>query len=149
MNETLNNLAKAFIGESIARNKYTLFAEIAEREGLAAIAEAFTHTANQEKAHAKMTYMLITDLARKENIYELKVQVNLLTGIGDTIKNLESSLKGETLETTDIYPEFASVAEKEGYEEVAGKFQALSRAEQNHAAKYRSLLDELKKSRRA
>ena len=47
--ETLNNLVKAFIGESQARNRYTFYAKVAKKEGFEQIAEIFLQTADQEK----------------------------------------------------------------------------------------------------
>ncbi len=33
MKKTIENLAKAFIGESQARNRYTMYAKVAKKEG--------------------------------------------------------------------------------------------------------------------
>ena len=38
MKKTIKNLAKAFIGESQARNRYTFYAKIAKKEGYKKIA---------------------------------------------------------------------------------------------------------------
>ncbi len=54
--KTEKNLMEAFAGESMARNKYTFFAEAARKEGLEQIAAIFEETADQEKQHAKMWF---------------------------------------------------------------------------------------------
>ena len=41
MQNTIQNLAKAFIGESQARNRYTMYSKIAKKEGYEQIAEIF------------------------------------------------------------------------------------------------------------
>lgn len=50
---TEQNLLKAFAGESQARNRYSIFAEVAKKEGYEQISGIFLETADQEKAHAK------------------------------------------------------------------------------------------------
>ena len=59
MQKTLENLANAFIGESQARNRYTMFAKIAKKEGFEQIAAIFEETADQEREHAKWLYRMI------------------------------------------------------------------------------------------
>ena len=51
--QTEKNLQAAFAGESQARNKYTYFSAVAEKEGLDKIAEIFKKTANNEEKHAR------------------------------------------------------------------------------------------------
>lgn len=51
--ETEKNLLKSFAGESQARGRYTIFAEVAKNEGYEQIAAIFLETAEQEYAHAK------------------------------------------------------------------------------------------------
>ena len=45
MEETLKNLAKAFIGESQARNRYSFYAKAAREEGYEQLADIFIMTA--------------------------------------------------------------------------------------------------------
>ncbi len=54
--ETKLNLMRAFAGESQARNRYTMAAEAAKKQGLPIIASLFTFTADQERAHAEIFY---------------------------------------------------------------------------------------------
>ncbi|MHA1711344.1 MAG: ferritin family protein, partial [Candidatus Freyarchaeota archaeon] len=62
MKRTIENLAKAFIGESQARNRYTFYAKIAKNEGYEQIAEIFLITAENEKEHASWLFKLINEL---------------------------------------------------------------------------------------
>ena len=41
MQKTIENLTKAFIGESQARNRYTIYSKIAKKEGYEQIADIF------------------------------------------------------------------------------------------------------------
>ena len=119
--KTEQNLRAAFSGESEARNKYTYFASVAKKEGYQQIAAIFEETANNEKEHAKLWF--------KE-----------LQGIGTTAENLLSAAEGENYEWTDMYAEFARVAEEEGFKAIAAKFRAVGEIEKHHEERYRKLL---------
>ena len=120
--KTEQNLMTAFAGESQARNKYTYFASVAKKEGYEQIAAIFQATADNEKEHAKMWFK------------ELK-------GIGNTAENLKAAAEGENYEWTDMYAEFAKVAEEEGFKELAYKFRAVAAIEKTHEERYRALLN--------
>ena len=47
MEKTIVNLSKAFVGESQARNRYTMYAKIAKKEGYEEIAANFESTATK------------------------------------------------------------------------------------------------------
>ncbi len=119
--QTEKNLQEAFAGESQARNKYTYFASVAKKEGLEQISALFLKTADNEKAHAKMWF--------KE-----------LGGIGTTAENLAAAAEGENFEWTDMYDEFAKIAEEEGFPELAAKFRGVAAIEKMHEERYRALL---------
>lgn len=120
--KTEKNLQTAFAGESQARNKYTYFASVAKKEGFEQISAIFLKTADNEKEHAKMWF--------KE-----------LGGIGDTKANLAAAADGENYEWTDMYDEFAKVAEEEGFTALAAKFRAVAAIEKHHEERYRALLN--------
>ena len=119
--KTEQNLLEAFAGESQARNKYTYFASKAKKDGYEQIAEIFTKTADNEKEHAKLWF--------KE-----------LEGIGSTAENLLEAANGENYEWTEMYAEFAKVAEEEGFNELAAKFRLVAAIEKTHEERYRALL---------
>lgn len=98
MNKTLENLAHAYIGESQARNRYTMFAKIAKKEGFEQIAAIFLETADQEKEHAKKIFDKIQELKGDNNITEIKVEAVCPIEIGDTQKNLQLAIMGEDYE---------------------------------------------------
>lgn len=125
---TEKNLMEAFSGESQARNKYTYFASVAKKEGYEQISAIFQQTADNEKEHAKMWFK------------ELK-------GIGTTTENLLAAAEGENYEWTDMYDNFAKVAEEEGFTELAAKFRMVGAIEKTHEERYRKLLNnvEMKK----
>jgi rubrerythrin len=142
MKETIKNLAKAFIGESQARNRYTYYASIAKKEGFEEISANFTLTADQEKEHAKVLMQLINELDSQSGEV-IKVDAECGTVLGDTIANLKSAIAGENHEYTSMYPEFASVAEKEGLKDIAIRLRCIAEAEANHEGKYKKFLEHL------
>ena len=125
--QTEKNLAAAFAGESQARNKYTYFASKAKKEGYEQIAAIFTETADNEKEHAKMWFKYLEG-----------------GSVRSTIENLEAAASGENYEWTEMYKEFAEVARKEGFEEIACKFELVGKIEKEHEERYRELLAKVK-----
>ncbi len=98
MKKTLENLAMAYIGESQARNRYTMFAKIAKKEGFEQIAAIFLETADQEKEHAKKIFDKIQELKGPEDLKEITVEAVCPIEIGDTKKNLQLAIIGEDYE---------------------------------------------------
>lgn len=145
MTETINNLMKAFIGESQARNRYNMYSKIAKKEGYEHIAEIFNLTADNEQEHAKWNFRMINTIKTKLNLDINEVNVNAGGPIvlGTTIENLKSAIAGETYETTTMYPDFADVADKEGLPEIANRLRAIGKAELHHKERYEKLLSEL------
>ena len=126
--KTAKNLEAAFAGESQARNKYTYFAEVAQREGFEQLAEIFLKTARNEQEHARVWFQE-------------------LGGIGNTAQNLLHAAEGENYEWTDMYDKFAKEADEEGFPELAERFRKVAAVEKAHEERYRKLLDnvEMKK----
>jgi len=143
--KTLENLVKAFIGESQARNRYTFYASIARKEGFEQIAEIFLITAENEKEHAETLFKLISELKKRvgREVSELKVEAAAPLVLGSTTENLRAAIAGENYEHTKMYPEFAKVAEEEGFPEVAARLRAIAKAEEHHEERFRKLLKEV------
>ncbi len=142
MKKTIENLAKAFIGESQARNRYTFYSKIAKKEGFEQISEIFLVTAENEREHAAWLFKLINKLKGNE-MDEIKVEASVPTVLGTTAENLKAAIAGENYENTKMYPEFADVAEEEGYPEIAKRLRAIAKAEKHHEERYKKLLKEV------
>ena len=128
--KTERNLLEAFAGESQARNKYTYWASKAKKDGYVQIAAIFEETAANEKEHAKMWFKLLEGGAIKS-----------------TEENLEAAASGENFEWTDMYARMAREAREEGFDDIAGKFEAVALIEKEHEARYRKLLDNIRSER--
>jgi len=144
MKKTLQNITKAFIGESQARNRYTFYAKIARSEGFEQIAGVFLETAEQEKEHAKRLFEHINQLKGKKH-QEIVVEAATPTTYGSTKDNLKAAIAGENYEHTQMYPEFAKTAAKEGYKKLAARLKAIAIAEKHHEERYKKLLQQLEK----
>ncbi len=131
--QTEKNLLAAFAGESQARNRYTYFASQAKKEGYEQIRAIFEETANQEKEHAKREFKFLEG-------GEVEISAAFPAGvIGSTIDNLKAAAAGEDYETTEMYPKFAQMAEKEGFDEIAEVFRNIAIAEKRHEDRYVAL----------
>lgn len=142
MKKTIENLTKAFIGESQARNRYSFYAKTAKKEGYENIAEVFNLTAEQEKQHAKWLLKMINDI-KEDDTNEISVEAEASFVFGNTVENLKAAINGENYEHTEMYPDFAKVAREEGLESVAGRLEAIAKAEEHHQERYEKLLKEV------
>ncbi|MBU0971431.1 MAG: rubrerythrin family protein [Proteobacteria bacterium] len=131
--QTEKNLLTAFAGESQARNRYTYFASAAKKEGYIQISEIFTETASQEKEHAKRFFKFLEG-------GEVEIIGTFPAGvIGTTLENLKAAAAGEEFEWTQMYPDFAAIAKKEGFDAVAMVFEMIAIAEKQHGKRYADL----------
>ncbi len=141
--KTAKNLMTAFTGESQARNRYTYFAAQAKKDGFVQISKIFEETANQEKEHAKRLFKFMT--GGEEGI--LPGAAFPFGVIGSTAENLEEAAGGEHYEWTEMYPSFAKIARKEGFEPIAKAMEAIAVAEKQHEKRYLDLMKNIKEGR--
>ena len=134
MSKTQENLLKAIAGESMARNKYTYFAEIAMKEGLVWVAKVFEETADNEKVHAKEELEKIAQKVEMTNTYDIHP-------LADTLTNLRNAAEGEKYEWGKMYPDFEKVARDESETEIADFFKEVGEVEEKHEERYNILAD--------
>jgi len=131
--QTEKNLLTAFAGESQARNRYTYFAGAARKEGFVQISDIFEETAHQEREHAKRLFKFMTG-------GETEITAAFPFGvIGTTVANLKEGASGENYEWTTMYPNFASIAHREGFSEIGDAMLAIAVAERQHEKRYLDL----------
>lgn len=123
MTKTENNLEEAFSGESQARNRYTFFAEKAEKEGKPGIAKLFRAAALAEKFHARNHF-------------------NALGNLKSTEENLETAIQGENYEHEEMYPEFIESAD-ESEKQALKSFKFAKEIEEKHERFYKKALESL------
>jgi rubrerythrin len=132
--KTEKNLLAAFAGESQARTRYTFFASVAKKEGFEQISAVFQETADNEKEHAQLFFELL-----KGGTVEITAAYP--AGVtGSTKENLLAAAEGEKHEWSTLYPNFAKVAEEEGFADAARTFRMVAKVEAYHERRYRRLL---------
>ncbi len=135
--QTEKNLLKSFAGESQARSRYTYFAKQAKKEGYEQISAIFMETAEQEMQHAKRFFKFLEG-------GEVEITASFPAGtIGTTAENLKAAALGENEEYSSLYPEFARIAEEEGFKKIATAFKLISKVEQRHEERYLKLLQNI------
>jgi rubrerythrin len=122
---TIENLKEAFAGESQAFQKYTSFAEAAEKEGMPNIARLFRTTAQAERIHAAGHFAA-------------------LDGVGSTAENLKAAIGGETFEFESMYPPMLKTAIEEEHK-AKRMFKFAVEAEEVHAKLYQLALEAAEK----
>lgn len=138
---TEQNLLHSFAGESQARNRYTYFAGVARKEGYRQIEAVFLETADQEKEHAKRFFKFLEG-------GDLEITASFPAGIiSTTADNLKAAAEGERCEAEEMYPEFAKVADEEGFKEIATVFRNVAKAEAEHERRYLKLLERVESSK--
>jgi rubrerythrin len=138
---TEQNLLKAFAGESQARNRYTFFAKQAKKEGYEQICALFEETALQEEEHGKLFFKQLEG-------GPVEITATYPAGIiASTPENLKAAAAGEHEEWTELYPEFAKVAEEEGFPKIATLFKLISKIEEVHDKRFTKLLKNLEENK--
>ena len=131
---TEQNLLKSFAGESQARSRYTMFAKAAKKEGFEQIAGIFMETAEQELEHAKRFFKFLEGGM-------VEITAAFPAGkVGTTAENLAAAADGENEEWADLYPQFADIAEEEGFKAIAVVWRMVAKVEAEHEKRYRKLL---------
>lgn len=123
--KTEENLIKALAGESIARNKYTYYAQVARENGDTHIAEAFEQMAKNEMMHARFWF---------EALYGKPESTDAC---------LMQAAQGEYGEWHDMYPEFARQAREDGLEDLAVMFEKVAAIERSHEHRFLTMLAKL------
>lgn len=140
-NETLVNLARSFAGESQARTRYTVYAQVARQEGKEWIARVFEETADNEAVHAEEF------LEQLQSLGGCADNIDLAAGypfqLGTTLENLQFAAKGELEEHDVAYPGFAEIARREGYDDTARLWMQIARIEGVHHNVFDQLYQQL------
>lgn len=140
--KTETNLMKAFAGETQARTRYDYFASVAGKEGLKQVEFIFSETAAQEKEHAKRLFRFMQGPA------EIAITSSFPAGPErDTLQNLLDAAVGEHHEYSQMYPEFAAIADEEGFPEIAGMMRSIAVAEKFHEERYLGLAKNIREGR--
>jgi rubrerythrin len=114
---TRESLAAAFAGESQAAEKYLVFAEQAEEEGLPQIAKLFRAISFAETRHARN-------------------HLRVMGGIGSTADNLKTAFDGESFEVDEMYPAYREIAVTQENAQAKRSIRFALKAEMDHKWMY-------------
>jgi rubrerythrin len=140
--QTRQNLARSFAGESQARSRYTVYAQVARKENMEWVARVFEETADNEAVHAEEFLEMLKELGGCTDNMEL--QAGYPYQLGTTEENLGFAAAGEKEEHDDAYPGFAEIARREGYQDAARLWMQIARIEGVHHSAFRSLEEQLR-----
>ena len=120
---TEQNLLKSFAGESQARSRYTFFASVAKKEEIGRAScrsTLFPYTTLFRSEHAKRFFKFLEGGM-------VEITASYPAGvIGTTAENLAAAAAGENEEWAELYPEFAKIAEEEGFPAIAVAFKMIA-----------------------
>ena len=89
------------------------------------------------ESQARNRYTYYSSIAKKEGYVQIQ---NIFL---ETAECLKAAAAGENEEWTDMYPEFAKIAEEEGFPEIAKVCRSIAVAEKMHEDRYLKLLENL------
>ena len=136
--ETKKNLMKAFAGESMARNRYTLAAEEARKQNCHVLDAVFTFTANQEKEHAEIFF----DHLRSYSVENVDIEGGYPVDVSKVLLDLLKNARHNEYEEFDpVYKDFAAKAKEEGFPKIAGSFELISNIEKTHGDRFGMLAE--------
>lgn len=142
--KTKENLMRAFAGESQARNRYTIAARTARKQGMYAVSQVFLFTAEQERAHAERYY----ELLKKSAGDTIQISGGYPIDHFDSVeKLLRAAEHNELEEFDDVYPSFGDIAKEEGFIEEATAFYQIAKIEEIHAKRFGKLAELLESNK--
>jgi rubrerythrin len=141
--KTYTNLARAWASECQARTRYEFVEYGLRYNGFEALAQIVDTIAYQEFNHARMLYTHIQDADPKE-IANIDIDAGFpFKEKWDMEENLRLLAEDEKLEA-EAYEEFAQVADKEGFTDIAKLFRMIGEVEVRHKKLFINLYEQFK-----
>ena len=132
--QTRINLMRAFAGECQARQRYYQAALTAQQQKLVGIERMFRFTAEQEERHAIVFWKLLKDSAGST----VDISAGFPADVFEDVQQLlDSSANEEQKEYSIVYPDFARIADYEGYADIASRLRMIAEIEKSHYARFR------------
>lgn len=125
--KTFKNILNAIDGELKASTKYSIYDAKAREDGYENIGDIFKETSNNEKEHAELLLKIIHN-----------------GSIPDTCENLIDASSGENHEWTNMYQEYAKIAQDEGFPKISQVFLKIAEVERHHDFRFNTLAKDIK-----
>lgn len=142
--ETAKNLMRAFAGESQARNRYTIAAKMAKKEGFPVVQYAFQFTAKQELTHAMIFYDYLKEMKGETIWIDGGYPVDQYDKCLDLLK---AARHNEYEEFENVYQQFGNIAREEGFPAIANSFFMIAAIEKTHGDRFQMFADYLEQNR--
>ena len=140
--ETYLNLARSFAGECQAGMRYQMIAKLAMKEGHQTLADTIKTIAKNETVHATQFFKkMIEKGGSKENVV---IDAGYPFHMGTLAESLEFAQKDEKEEFEKIYPSFAEIAKKEGFDDIAALYTMIADVEKQHNDIFKYLANAVK-----
>ena len=141
--ETFKNLARSFAGECQAGMRYQMIAKLAMKEKLKTLSDTIKSIAKNETLHATQFFnKIIEKTGSKENIV---LDAGYPFHAGTLEEGLKFAANDEKAETEEIYPTFAEIAKKEGFEDIAALYKLVAAVEERHKIIFQYLHEAVRK----
>lgn len=136
--KTAECLASAYVGESIAVTRYTIYANKANKENYFFFSRIFTETAANEMHHAKVYLQLLLDGGVAPG------PVSIDSGeFGSTLRNIQIAAEEERVEGVEAYKKSAEIARSEGFDSIADIFESIAAIEEHHRRRFEAMAKEI------
>ncbi len=137
--ETFKNLARSFAGECQAGMRYQMVAKLAMKENMKTLADAVRTLAKNETYHATQFFNKIIEKAGSRE--DIRFEAGYPFHMGTLAESLRFAAADERSEAESIYPEYARIAEKEGFEDIAKLYKLVASVESHHENIFKYLTD--------
>ena len=136
--KTAENIAKAYVAESIAVTRYQIYANVARKENYFFFSKIFEETAANELHHSKIYLSML----KEGGVAPGPVTVDS-GNISDTLTNLKISSSEELHEGVDLYKTSAETAREEGFDHIADVFESIATIEEHHRKRFDAMAKEI------
>lgn len=135
--KTETNIVNSYLAESQAYARYTFYAGIADKEKYFPVGVIFREAADNELRHAKVFLKMLEDT-------EFNTKTSVDAGfLGNTVANLKTAMKEESVDGYEFYTACAKTAREEGFDDIARHFSAIATVEKVHYDKFQLMLDHI------
>ena len=140
--ETYQNLARSFAGECQAGMRYQMIAKLAMQEKMKTLADTVRSIAKNETVHATQFFNKILQYAGSRD--NIAFDADYPFHAGSLAEGLRFASNDEQSESEEIYPTFAKIAKKEGFEDIAALYEMVAEVEKHHKIVFQYLCESVK-----
>ena len=138
--QTKTNLARSFAAECQEGARYQFLAKMAQQQGYQYMSMLIRTLAHNEMAHAQQFFNKISELGGQD-VQNIEIKAGYPFKSGELAEVLKNEAQNEEMSSDSIYPQFATIARDEGFEDVAMLFDRIAEVEKTHQRTLEKLHD--------